>query len=122
MLGVVLADPVDPPLRVVPDRLRVFFGDGDQLVALTQKPAQTTVDKTGLVGGGFAAFCSFDGLINQRMRRVRRLVFAPNQRQNNAQERVCFRRRRASGELLAQGFCAAQPAQGMKPQGLNTGT
>jgi hypothetical protein len=60
----IFAHPVYPPLRMVPDSLRAFFGARHQLVAFAQKAAQATVDETGLVLCGVAPLGGFNSLVN----------------------------------------------------------
>ena len=117
----VYAHPVYPPLRMVPDGLRAFFGQRHQLALLAQEAPQAAVDEASLVLRGVAALGCFNRLIDQRVGGVRRVFFGASQRQRNAQQRIGFRRRRAFGKLLTQRFGAAQPAQGMKGQRLNAG-
>ena len=119
MLGVVFAQLVHPPLRVVPHRLRIGVGPAHQRIALAQKAAQATVDKTGLVGSGRSALSCLHSLVDQRVRRVRGIFFAPNQRQHHAQKRIGFRRGRLFGKLLAERFGSPQPAKRVKAQGLH---
>ena len=121
MLGVVLAQALHPPGRMVPARHGVVVGGRHQGVALAQKAAQAAVDKAGLVQRRVAAFGRFNRLVDQRVGGVRRVLFRASQRQRDAQQRIGFGRRRAFGELLAQRFSAAQPAQGVKGQRLNAG-
>ena len=132
---VVLAHPVYPPLRVVPDRLRMFFRLGHQCVALAQEAAQAAVDEAGLVHRGLVALGGFHGLVHQRVggvtgtvalrqvagSRVARAAFRTGQRQRNTQQGVGLRWRRPLGQLLAQRFGPAKPAQRMKTQGLHAG-
>jgi hypothetical protein len=121
MRRVVFAHLVYPPLRVVPDGLRIFFGQRHQRVLLAQEAAQAAVDETGLVPRGLAAFGRFNGLIDQGVRRVRRVHLRPAQCQHHTKQRIGFGRRWALGQLLAQGFGAAEPAQCVKAERLNAG-
>ena len=118
---VVFAQAVHPPLRVVPDGLRVAVGLGDQRVTLAQKSAQAAVDEAGLMARAFAAFGGFNRLVHQHIRGVGCVFLIPGQRQRHTQQGIGFRRWRAFGQLLAQGFGAAQPTQGVKSKRLHTG-
>ena len=117
----VFAHPVYPPLRVVPDRLRIFLRQRHQRIALAQEAAQATIDEAGLVPGVFAALGGFNGLVDQRMPGVRRFLLGPDQRKSHTEQGIGIGWRRARRELLTQGLGAAQLPQGVKSQRLHAG-
>ena len=117
----VLAQPVYPPLRMVPDGLGIFFGLCHQLVALAQKPAQAAIDEARLVPRGFASLGGLNGLVNQCVRVVGRTTLVPTKCQRYTQQRIGFGWGRPLGQLLAQGLGTTKIAQRMEAQRLNAG-
>ena len=121
VLGVILAQPLDPPRRVVEAGHRVVVGGGHQGVALPQKAAQAAVDERRLGPRGGVVLGGFHGLVDQGEGFVRRLVRVPAQRQGRAQQGISSRGWRAGGQLAAQGIGAAQLPQHLEQQGLHPG-
>ena len=68
-----------------------------------------------------AAFGRFYGLVHQHIRGVGRVPLIPGECQRDAEQCIGFGWRWAFGQLLAQRFGAAQPAQGVKPERLHAG-
>ncbi len=120
VLRMIFTHTVYPPLRMIPDSLRIFFSQRHQRITFAQESAQATIDKAGLMTRSFAALGRFNGLVNQRMGRVGAISVVATQCQCHTKQRVGFGWRRAFSQLLAQGLGAAKPAQRMKTQRLHT--
>ena len=76
---------VDPPARMVPARHRIRVGRGDQRIAFTQKPAQTSIDEASLRTAMRIMLGSFDRLVDQRKYFVGGLLRVPGQGRNDAE-------------------------------------
>ena len=116
--GPVLAQPLQPPGRVVAAGHRVGLDGGQQCLTLTQKAAQTGVDEARLACHG-ATLGRFHRLVHQGEGRIGRAGFVPGQGQGRAQQRIERRGRGARGQLLAQRLRPPQLAQHLKQQRLH---
>ena len=118
VLRVVALQALDPPQRMVPERLRVGIGLRHQGCALTQEASQAGVDEPGLCLGLTLAARGLHRLADQGVTRVRRLGFIPAQGQGAAQQGIHRGRRFAVGQQRTQGPCTSQLPHDLKTQGL----
>ena len=121
MLGVVLAQPLHPPGRVVPARQIVPCGGITQRLALAQITAQAGVDKPRLGPRTALGLGRFHRLVDQRVGLVGRTGVRRHQCQRGAQQRIDSSSRLARCQLAAQGLRHAQMAQRLEKQGLHSG-
>ena len=119
MLGMLALQALDPPARMVPQRLGVAVGGSYQRHALAQETAQAGVDKIGVGRGRKIALEGFDRLVDQGESVIGRGLFIPGQGQGHAQERVGGGRGHAADQAAAQGLRAAQIAPDVKGQRLH---
>ena len=118
LVGMVFAQTRDPPVGMVPARLRLLVRALHQFLALAQETAQTAIDEIDLGVHAAAALGRLGCLVYQRECVVGRVDVLPAQCQRDAEQRVHRRRRVARRQQAAQGFGARQVAPDLKHQGL----
>ena len=121
VLGVVLAQALHPPGRMVPARHGVVVGGRHQGVALAQKAAQAAVDERGLRARGRVVLGRLHRLVHQGKGFVGRGLWVPAQRQRAAQQGIGGGCGGAGGQLSAQGLGTPGLAQDLEQQGLHAG-